>query len=316
MKNPFFFLTCGGFKTPETHLSMKLNLPNTMIALSAAVFFTAACSNSTPEGNGNDSTPKDSLTVTNLKVKGQSFMMPSPMIVADMIKKSGALYDKSIMNSTANLSKYSDGMKQALNLGIYGADLGYVTMYENTGDAMEYYKTVVQLGTSLKITGSFDAALMKRFSDNVGKKDSILSLVGEAYQRSDKFLRESEKDDAAALILAGGWIESIYFALNVYKQKPGENVAIRIGEQKGTAAGIVKVLTDLNKPEYADMIKLFSELNDAYQTVEIKYTFAEPTNDESKHMTTINGKTEVKITPEQLTALTTKVTAIRDYITK
>ena len=57
-----------------------------------------------------------------------------------MIKKSGALYDKNMMNPVSNLSKYSDGMKQSLNLGIYGADLGYVTMYENTGDAMEYYK--------------------------------------------------------------------------------------------------------------------------------------------------------------------------------
>jgi hypothetical protein len=294
---------------------MKLNFPKILIALSAA-FLMASCGPDT-DGDGNDTLiKKDSLTVTGLKVKGQSFMMPSPMIVADMIQKSGALYDKGMMNPVSNLSKYSDGMKQSLNLGIYGADLGYVTMYENTADATEYYKAVIQLGTSLKITGSFDASLMKRFSDNVGKKDSILSLVGEAYQRSDKFLRESEQDDAAALILAGGWIESIYFALNVYKQKPGENVAIRIGEQKGTAAGIVKVLTDLNKPEYADLIKLFSDLNDSYQKVEIKYTFAEPTHNETTKMTTINGKTEVKITPEQLAELTTKVTAVRDYIIK
>ncbi|MDQ3111809.1 MAG: hypothetical protein M3R17_18125 [Bacteroidota bacterium] len=293
---------------------MKLNFPNTLIALTAAVFMSSCTGD--PEVDPNDTIPKDTIDAVGLKVKGQSFMMPSPMIVADMIKKSGALYDKNMMNPVANLSKYSDGMKQSLNLGIYGADLGYVTMYENTGDAMEYYKTVVQLGTSLKITGSFDASLMKRFSDNVGKKDSILSLVGEAYQRSDKFLRESEQDDAAALILAGGWIESIYFALNVYKQKPGEGVAIRIGEQKGTAAGIVKVLTDLNKPEYAELIKLFAELNDAYQKVEIKYTFEEPVHDETAKMTTIGGKTEVKITPQQLTDLTTKVTAVRDYIIK
>jgi hypothetical protein len=305
---------------------MKLNFPNTLIAASVA-FFMTACSG-TPGGNGTDSVkPGDSLTVTGLNVKGHNFMMPSPMIVADMIKKSGALYDKNMMNPVENLSKYSDGMKQSLNLGVYGADLGYVTMYENTGDAMSYYKTVVQLGTALKITGSFDANLMKRFSDNVGKKDSILALVGEAYQRSDKFLRDSEQDDAAAFILAGGWIESIYFALNVYKQKPGENVAVRIGEQKATASGIVKVLTDLTKKddgspddkktaELGDLIKLFTDLSDAYQKVEIKYTFAEPTNDETNKITTINGKTEVKITPEQLTDLTAKVTAVRDYITK
>ena len=303
---------------------MKLNF--TTIIAAGAVLFMASCSGDTP-ADGTDTVKHDSLTVTGLNVKGHSFMMPSPMIVADMIKKSGALYDKNMMNPVSNLSKYSDGMKQSLNLGIYGADLGYVTMYENTGDAMEYYKTVVQLGNALKITGSFDANLMKRFSDNIGKKDSILTLVGEAYQRSDKFLRDSEQDDAAALILAGGWIESIYFALNVYKQKPEENVSVRIGEQKATAIGIVKVLTDLTKKddgstddkkaaELADLIKLFTDLSASYQKVEIKYTFAEPANDETNKITTIRGKTEVNITPEQLADLTAKVTAVRDYIIK
>jgi hypothetical protein len=304
---------------------MKLNFSNTLIV--SAALFLAACSG-TPGGDGTDSAKNgDSLTITGVNVKGHNFMMPSPMIVADMIKKSGALYDKNMMNPVGNLSKYSDGTKQSLNLGVYGADLGYVTMYENTGDAMSYYKTVVQLGTALKINGSFDANLMKRFSDNVGKKDSILALVGEAYQRSDKFLRDSQQDDAAALILTGGWIESIYFALNVYKQKPEENVAVRIGEQKATASGIVKMLTDLTRKEdgspddkktaeLGELIKLFTDLSYAYQKVEIKYTFAEPTNDETNKITTINGKTEVKITPEQLTDLTAKVTAVRDYIIK
>ena len=303
---------------------MKLNFRYAIIAISTTALL-SACS-----GNGGDvvtdtTAPHDTIGIAGVKVKGQSFMMPSPMIVADMIKKSGALYDKTMTNPTSNLSKYSDGMKKALNLGIYGADLGYVTMYENTGDAMDYYKTVVQLGEQLKINVSFDAALMKRFSDNMGKKDSILMLVGEAYRRSDNFLRESEQDNTAGLILAGGWVESIYFALNVYKQKPSEAVSVRIGEQKGTAAGIVKLLQDLtkdengvenvHKAEYADLIKLFQDLDAEFQKVEIKYTFAEPTHDEANKVTTINGKTEVKITEAELTALNEKVTAIRNYIT-
>ena len=155
---------------------------------------------------------------------------------------------------------------------------------------------------------------MKRFNANVGRKDSILSLVGEAYRRSDKFLREGDQDDFAALILAGGWIESTWFALKIYKVKPNENVAVRIGEQKSTASGILKVLVNLNKPELEALIKLFSELNDVYQTVEINYSFTEPTTDEGKHLTTINGTTDVKITPEQLTELTAKVTAVRNFI--
>lgn len=308
---------------------MKLKLRNYVLALGAVSFFAYACGNG-GDGDDKDTLVKkdDSITVTGLKVKGQSFLMPSPMIVADMIKKSGALYDKSMLNPSGNLSKYSDGMKRALNLGIYGADLGYITMYDNNGDAMEYYKNVVQLGEQLKITGSFDAGLMKRFNDNIGKKDSILVLVGEAYRRSDNFLRESDQENTASLILAGGWVESIYFALNVYKQKQNENMSVRIGEQKGTAAGIVNLLKEVGKqpvaegqpdtgelkPEYKDLVKLFQDLNDEYQKIEIKYTFAEPTNDEANKITTINGKTEVKISPEQINALLEKVTAIRNYI--
>ncbi|MSP69490.1 MAG: hypothetical protein EXR20_04385 [Bacteroidetes bacterium] len=292
---------------------MKLKSSTLLLAFGSALFLSVSCSNDAKEGALSDSA-KDSLTVTGIKIKGQNFMVPSPMILAEIIKKSGALYDKKMMNSVASLSNYSVGFKQGLNLGVYGADLGYVTMYENTGDAMEYYKTVVQLGNTLKITASFDDKLMKRFTKNVGRKDSILSLVGEAYRRSDNFLREGDQDDIAALILAGGWIESTWFALNIYKDKPSENVAVRIGEQKGTASGILKVLVDLNKPELENLVKLFSELNDVYQTIEIKYTFTEPKTDEGKHLTTINGTTDVKITSEQLTELTAKVTAVRNFI--
>jgi hypothetical protein len=289
------------------------NLVQAVFVFTAALVM-ASCSGDPGPGDGADTLNKDTIDVTGVKVSGQSFMVPSPMQIADLIKKSGAAYNKDILNPTANLSKYSDASKQALNLGVYGADLGYITMYDNSGDAMEYYKTVVQLGDQLKITGSFDKGLMDRFNANIGKKDSILTLVGEAYRRSDNFLRESEQDYLAALILTGGWIESIYFSLNVYKQKPDPAVAIRIGEQKNTVAGLIKVLKGLDKPENAELIRLLEELNVEYQKVQIKYTFAEPIHDDAKKTTTINGKTDVNITPELINSLTEKVNAVRNYI--
>ena len=292
---------------------MKFKFRFAALFLSAFALL-AACSDDPNENGNNDSPAMDTIDVTNLKVKGQNFMMPSPMQIADLIKKSGALYDKKMLNSTESLAKYTDGMKRALNLGVYGADLGYITMYENTPDAMEYYKTVNQLGDQLKITASFDPALMKRFSDNIANKDSVLVLVGEAYRRSDNFLRESEQDHLAALILAGGWVESMYFALNTYKAKPTEAIAVRIGEQKTTSAGLLKLLKECNKPEYADLITLMEALDAEYQKVEIKYTFAEPSHDEATKTTTINGKTDVKMTPELLNSLTEKVIAVRNYI--
>jgi hypothetical protein len=274
-----------------------------------------ACSPNEGDGGDVDTPLQETIDVNNFKVKGQNFMMPSPMQIASMIQKSGSNYNKGMLNPVANTSKYTESMKQALNLGVYGADLGYITMYSNTQDALEYYKTVNTLADQLKITASFDPSLLKRFSDNIANKDSIMSLVGEAFRRSDNFLRDSEQDHLATLILAGGWIESMYFALNTYKANPNnQDMALRIGEQKTTSAGLLKLLIESDKPEFAEMITLMQALDAEYQKVEIKYTFADPVHDEGAHVTTINGTTEVKIAPELLTALLDKVTAVRNYI--
>jgi len=293
---------------------MKLQFRFAAVTVIAFAAMTA-CSPG-PDGPEGDSVPvQDTIDVNNFKVKGQNFMMPSPMQIASMIQKSGSNYNKEMLNPADRLSKYTESMKQALNLGVYGADLGYITMYNNTPDALEYYKTVNTLADQLKITSSFDPALMKRFSDNIANKDSVMSLVGEAYRRSDNFLRESDQDHLAGLILAGGWIESMYFALNTYKANPSnQDMAVRIGEQKTTSAGLVKLLKECDKPEFADLITLMEALDAEYQKVEIKYTFADPVHDEGAKTTTINGNTEVKISPELLGVLLEKVTAVRNYI--
>ncbi|MFN8712455.1 MAG: hypothetical protein ACK5Z2_06350 [Bacteroidota bacterium] len=282
---------------------------------SAVLLAAAGCSDTpdTDTAGGND---KDSLNLPpkNLQLKGQNFMVPSPVQIAGMIKSSGALYNKEMLNPAANLSRYSDDMKRALNLGVYGADLGYVSMYENTTDALSYYKTVMTLGEQMRINASFDKQLLERFSANIGKKDSVMKIVGESYRRSDEFLKEGDREHVAALILAGGWIESMHFALSVYKIKPEPDMAVRIGEQKNTCAGILKLLVEQDKPEFEQLIKLYQDLNNVYSQIEMKYTFAEPVTDNANKITTINGKTEVNITTEQLTALTEKTAALRNYI--
>ena len=67
-----------------------------------------------------------------VSVGGTMFSIPSPIQTSMLLKKSGAPYSKAILNVPANVSKYSTAVKKALNLGIYGADLGYVILYQQT----------------------------------------------------------------------------------------------------------------------------------------------------------------------------------------
>lgn len=295
------------------------------VALTASLFIIPGCG-PTEGGPGNDTADtadKDVIgTVTGVKVKGQNFMMPSPVQIALLVKNSNVGYNKSLLNPTSNVSKYNDNMKWALNIGVYGADLGYITMYEQTPEALPYFNTVRKLGDNLKITASFDEKLMQRFSDNIGKnRDSVLAIVGEAYRRSDDFLKQGERDEEAALILTGGWVESMHFAVDVEKQKPSNEVATRIAEQKNTVNNLIKLLLSVGaspdgaiKEQYKPLIEKLTDLNNVYQGIQIKYNFQEPTHNEEGHLTTINGTTDVKITEEQLKMFSEKISSLREYI--
>src|SRR5687768_11415383 len=77
----------------------------------------------------------DTTNNMNLNIGGKLFSIPSPFQTATLIKNSGAPFNSSLLNPVGNKDNYSTNFHKALNLGIYGADMGYLTIYEKTDDA-------------------------------------------------------------------------------------------------------------------------------------------------------------------------------------
>lgn len=220
-----------------------------------------------------------------------------------------------MLNPTVQSTTYSTKFQKALNLGVYGADLGYVTMYDQTQDALAYMNTVKKLGDDLGVSSAFTPALLSRFQANFGKKDSLLGLVSAAYRQSDSYLKNNKQNDISGLILTGGWIETMHFVTNVLKTKDNEEIKRRIGEQKTTVTSIIKLLTPYSaQKEYADLISKMNEISTTFEGIEIKYAYQKPIVDAEKKLTTITSTSEIKITPEQIKAFTDKIIAIRKMI--
>lgn len=144
-----------------------------------------------------------------VNVGGELFSVPSPIETALMMKESGAHFDNALMNDPEKASQYASKSKKALNLGVYGADLGYVTIYDNPTDALKYLKVVERLLDDLGVTGAFNEEILSRFSNNVGNQDSLLVLVGESFKAGDTYLKDNERNDVAGFILAGGFAGSM-----------------------------------------------------------------------------------------------------------
>jgi hypothetical protein len=294
--------------------NIKSNAKVMVLALASVFVYSCGGSKQEDTSTTDDLPDTDTVKAMALNVGGELFSVPSPIQTALLIQKSGVTYDKNILNPGNKNGQYSSDYTKALNLGIYGADLGYVSMYNQTQDALGYLGAVKQLADKLGVSAAFDQQTMKRINDNISNKDSMLVLVGIAYRASDAYLKTNKRTEISSLILAGGWIESMHFSIVAYTQKPTDEIKFRIAEQKQALGSIIKLITSHNMPVAADLIEDLNKLAKIYEGVTTKYVYVEPTTDEAKKITFINSTTEISITPEQLKEISAQVTIIRNKI--
>lgn len=284
-----------------------------VLALTAGFF--ASCNETKTEDDKDDLVEApDTIKSGVLNVGGELFSVPSPIQTALLIQKSGVTYDKNILSIPGKVNTYSTDFARALNLGIYGADLGYVSLYNQTQDALGYLASIKQLTDKLGISAAFDGPTMERIKNNITNKDSMMVLVGIAYRGSDAYLKENQRTDISSLILTGGWIESMHFSLSAYKTKSTDPIRFRIAEQKQALGSIIKILGGYSTPEVTELTKMLTDLSKVYDGIQFKYNFVEPVTDTVKKVTYINSTTEVIITDEQLKQIGDKLDAIRNKI--
>lgn len=296
-------------------MTTRFNFKNQALLLSLAVFFAFSCGDDSTKDDSTETVDVEEKNTNNtqlLELDGKVFSIPSPIQTAFLIKGAGVTYNKELLNVPSKVTGYSTNFKKAVNLGIYGADLGYVTLYDQTQDAISFLTAVKTLGDDLGVSSAFDMELVERFEKNIGNQDSVLSLVSEAYKSSDKYLKNNDQNHIGALILAGGWVESLYFTTNSAEMTSNKEIINRVGEQKNTVYNLIKLLTPYyDQPEFSTLVDDLMELNDIFEKVEITYTFIEPTVDVANKTTTVNSTTTVSVSNEVLKQITEKIAKIR-----
>lgn len=294
--------------------NFKLNTKIIAFGLASVLLYSCGDPKPTEGETGDDLADTDTVKAVALNVGGELFSVPSPMQTALLIQKSGVAYDKAILNAGNKNGQYASDYTKSLNLGIYGADLGYVSMYNQTQDAIGYLSAVKNLADKLGVSAAFDQSTMKRINDNISNKDSMLMLVGIAYRASDAYLKTNKRTEISSLILTGGWIESMHFSVMAYNKKPTDEIKYRIAEQKQALGSIVRLIKSHNLPDAAELVAQLEDLSKIYEGITTKYNFVEPTTDEVKKTTYINSTTEISISKEQIEQIAAKVLAIRDKI--
>lgn len=279
----------------------------------------AACGGPGTEGDG---TGTDSLATEQptedseiIGIGGKLFSIPSPAQTALAMRKAGLKYQKDLTAPLEKGGTLTTKVAQSLALGVYGADLAYVTVHKDGARAMATMQAIEKLGGQLGVTNAFDRTLLDRFKTNMNNEDSLLRFSGTAFRAADQYLKMNQSEDVSALVLAGGWIESLYLTVSDAAALKDQGMVNRIGEQKSTLDALVQLIEASDKEgTAAAMLKAMKELQAEFSAVTSTYTFAEPVTDAAAKTTFINSTTQVSIPAEKVTAITAKITAIRNMI--
>lgn len=248
---------------------------------------------------------------------GTLFSIPSPYQIAVLVKDLNLEYNKDFLNPTTNMSKYTNNFKKALNLGVFGANLGYLNIYEQTPDAINYFGVIKKLSEDLDLLGAFDAQTINRIETNMGNKDSLMFIMSNTYRKSDAYLKANDRTDVGVLILAGGWIEGLNILCNLAIQDPlQQEIIYRIAEQKHPLENMIKILSPYynETKEYTELIEALIDLAYEFDGIDINYTYEAPEVDVENKLTVINSKSEVIISDEQLKTIYKKIDEIRKTI--
>lgn len=244
--------------------------------------------------------------------------IPSPLEISLLLKESGTHYNFALLNSPDNISRYNSNYKKALNLGIYGTDLGYTNIFEQNTDGAKFLGSIKSLADDLSLGQFFDIVTIGRLASNSKNLDSLLLITTQNFNSINHHLQTQSRANLSVLLLTGGWLEAMQITCQVALKNPkNKELSEKIGEQKIILEQILLLLSFYEGDEnMALLLKDMRQLEGAFNKINITYTYKESTMKIVNGVAVIedNSTTTIDITEEDVANIRTITNDIRAKI--
>lgn len=239
---------------------VKVNVPCINFQLKwftflVVVVFTVSCTKPSDSGSDKSGASLENQVPTEqtiTKKNTHEFLesLPNTLHMAKLFKRTGMHYDAKLANKPSEVGGYVDPTSQAINLGIYSADMGYAIIHDHNTDALKSLKAVKHLADALQLNMLYQIGpWMEKFERNLNNSDSILSIMAQLQMQSDMLLKDNSRYDILYLSFAGAYSESLFLATQLEKQKPNPALIKRIAEQQLALGKLLLLLESLDDQE-------------------------------------------------------------------
>ncbi len=315
----------GRFQTTKKYVKIELlNLSITMkfkypiyFCLSAFIAFSlSSCGSSSSDKDKNAKDFNEADQNLKQQIEGVVYNIPSPSEIPYLLQATGAEFNQSLLSDRSKVDQYAARTdKAALNLGVYAADIGYLTSYEKSQEAIDYLGACKTLADNLNIIGSFDVEILKKFEANIANKDSLSHLLNQTIQKTEDFLNDDNRNKLSSLIVTGSFIEGLYISTGLIKSYPKDILAADkrnlvlsplmriILEQKKSVGELIKMLSAVEQTDpITSIVSELKNLDKAYLSLNIEEQIK-------------NNRADLVLTDKNLEEITKTVEKLRKGIT-
>ncbi len=277
----------------------------------------ASCGSSSSDKDKSSSESNEAEDSLKAQLEDVIDNIPSPSEIPYLLQATGAEFNESLVNPRTKVDQYASRTdKAALNLGVYAADIGYLSSYDKTQEAIDYLNSTKTLADNLGIIGSFDVEVLQKFEANISNKDSLTQLLDQTMKKTQNYLADNNRNKLSALVVAGSFVESLYIATGLVKSYPKDLLPddsrnliltplIRVVlDQKKSVSDLLKMLSSLEQTEpVATIVSDLKTLEASYNALNIEEQIK-------------NNKANLVLTDKNLIEVTTIVEKMRKIITE
>jgi hypothetical protein len=201
------------------------------------------------------------------QIKENVYPLPTSAEVIKMLTELEVGYIIGISNPVANTKKYFISSKRAINMGVYGADLSYATLYNMQQQVIDYLGAIQSLANELNMSKIYNTALYDSIKKNYDARNELVRILTNAFNDTYGYLAENDQQALALLVVGGAWVEGMYLTTHV-------------SEAAYQVAGISRVLLEqkksfelylditqpyVNDPQISDFVRKLDPIKKVYE---------------------------------------------------
>jgi hypothetical protein len=237
-----------------------------------------------------------------------------PTDIVSFFEETGTGFDPSVTCPLERIPMYENPEHIAILLGVLGVDLSYCTLFERVAESAEYYNHIDLLADKLELPEEILDNSPLHDQSNLDDVDSLRNLIDQIYSEMDAYFKKRGQSSLASLSLLGGWVETMYIGVSIYKDKEILEMGDRILQQKYSLNSLSGLLAS---EQESLMIRRYmhsvNKLKEVYNEVDIRYEtegFEMDSTEQAFHARVA----EISYAPETLEKICRMVIQLREDI--